>query len=93
VSVLNATSVAGLAAQTSDYLKSNDIQVVETGNAQDLTDLTTILDYSGKPYTVEHLVDLLHVAPNRIYSRFDPNSEVDIAILLGSDWAADNSMP
>jgi LCP family protein required for cell wall assembly len=93
VSVLNATITVGLASQTTNYLLDQGVNVIETGNAEERSDTTVIIDYTGKPYTVEYLVQLLNIQPNSIYSRYDPNSLVDIAILLGSDWADNNSMP
>jgi len=93
VSILNATTTPGLASQTTDYLSSNGILVTVTGNADDKSDTTVIIDYTGKPYTVQYLVELLNIEDNSIYSRYDPNSQVDIAILLGADWAENNSMP
>jgi LCP family protein required for cell wall assembly len=93
VSVLNATNTVGLASQTTNYLQDQGINVVETGNAEELSDTTVIIDYTGKPYTVEYLVQLMNIQANSIYSRYDPNSMVDIAILLGTDWADNNSMP
>lgn len=93
VTVLNATSTAGLASQTSDYLTGLGINVTETGNADSKSDNTVIIDYTGKPYTVQYLVTLLGIQPNSIYSRYDPNSKTDIAILLGADWANNNTMP
>ncbi len=93
VSVLNATTTPGLASETSDYLKSQGVDVAVTGNADEKSDTTVIIDYTGKPYTVQYLVDLLKIQPNSIYSRYDPNSQTDIAILLGTDWADNNPMP
>jgi hypothetical protein len=93
VSVLNGTYTAGLAAKTGEYLNNQGINVTVTGNAQELSEYTTIIDYSGKPYTLKYLIDLLNIDPNQIYSRYDPNSEVDIAILLGADWVENNTMP
>ena len=93
VSVLNGTKIPGLAAETSDYLTSQGINVTQVDNAQETYAYTTIIDYSGKLYTVQFLVDLLGIQPDQIYSRYDPNSPVDIAILLGNDWAENNSMP
>jgi polyisoprenyl-teichoic acid--peptidoglycan teichoic acid transferase len=93
VSVLNATTTAGLASQTTDYLQNLGINVTETGNAEEKSDTTVIIDYTGKPYTVQYLVELLNIQPNSIYSRYDPNSQTDISILLGTDWAENNSMP
>jgi polyisoprenyl-teichoic acid--peptidoglycan teichoic acid transferase len=93
VSVLNGTRTAGLAARTSDYLTSNGIQVVSTDNAQDLYEFTTIIDYTGKIYTQQYLQQLLNVDSAQVFSSYDPNSRVDIAVFLGADWAADNSLP
>jgi polyisoprenyl-teichoic acid--peptidoglycan teichoic acid transferase len=93
VSVLNATTTAGLASQTADYLRNQGINVMVTGNADEQSDTTVIIDYTGKPYTVQYLVELLNIQPNSIFSRYDPNSQTDIAILLGKDWAENNSMP
>ena len=93
VSVLNATIIPGLASQTTNYLIDQGINVTETGNAEEKSDTTVIIDYTGKPYSVQYLVDLLNIQPNSIYSRYDPNSQVDIAILVGTDWAENNTMP
>jgi LCP family protein required for cell wall assembly len=93
VSVLNATTTPGLASQTMNYLLDLGINVTDTGNASEKSDSTVIIDYTGKPYTVQYLVELLNIQPNSIFSRYDPNSQVDIAILLGTDWAENNSMP
>jgi hypothetical protein len=93
VSVLNATNTAGLASQTSEYLSTQGINVTETGNADEESPTTVIIDYTGKPYTVKYLVELLNIQPNSIFSRYDPNSQVDIAILLGTEWAENNTMP
>ncbi len=93
VSVLNATKAAGLAANTSEFLSGSGINVVETGNATELASQTTIIDYTGKPYTTQYLVQLMELSPSQIYSRYDPNSQVDIAILLGDDWQQRFSNP
>jgi LCP family protein required for cell wall assembly len=93
VSVLNATRTAGLAAETTEFLLSKGINVTLTDNAQEESANTVIIDYTGNPYTVQYLINLLKIQPSNIYSRYDPNSEADIAILLGEDWASDNPMP
>jgi hypothetical protein len=82
-----------LAAETANYLLDKGINVTNSGNAEDLTSLTTIFDYSGKPYTVQYLVQELQIQPSRIYSRYDPNSQVDITVILGDDWAEIRPMP
>lgn len=88
ISVLNATDTVGLAASTTDFLNSNGVTVAETGNAQELASQTTIIDYTGKPYTTQFLVQVMQLDASRIYSSYDPNSQVDIAIILGEDWVS-----
>jgi polyisoprenyl-teichoic acid--peptidoglycan teichoic acid transferase len=93
VAVFNGTYTAGLAARTREFLIAQDVNVTETGNAQEYYDYTTIIDYSGKIYTQAYLVELLNIQPSQVFSRYDPNSEVDISILVGEDWNSNNSMP
>ena len=91
--VLNGTTQPGLAARTMEYLQAQGIAVSETGNADQVYANTTILDYSGKPYTLRYLVELMKISPNHIFSRFDPAAAVDVVLVLGEDWAASNPMP
>ncbi len=93
IAVLNGTFTPGLAAETADYLKGLGITVAVTDNAPEAYNLTTVIDYTGNPYTVQYLVDLLGIAPNRIFSRFDPDSQVDVELALGNDWATSNTLP
>ncbi len=93
ISVLNGTTTPGLAAQTREYLVSQGVNITLTGNAQEIYQYTTIIDYTGKIYTQKFLTELMKIQPTQVYSRYDPNSPVDIAILLGNDWATNNAMP
>ena len=93
VSVLNGTYTSGLASETTQYLKSKGINVAVTDNAPDVYEQTTIIDYTGKLYTRLYLAQLLNVSLNQIYSQYDPNSPVDIAVFLGDDWATNNPLP
>jgi LCP family protein required for cell wall assembly len=93
VGILNGSSMAGLATRTTEYLKSQGVNVTLTGNGDELTPNTEITLYNGKPYTLKLLVELLSISPYRIYYVNDPNSQVDISVTLGEDWAANNPMP
>jgi LCP family protein required for cell wall assembly len=93
VTIRNGTYTPGLAASTSEYLQSLGIQVVDVANADQVYDQTTIIDYTGKPYTLEYLAKLLNISPGKIYQRFEPDSSVDITIILGEDWAENNTLP
>jgi LCP family protein required for cell wall assembly len=91
VLVQNGTQVSGLASRTTEYLRSQGIDATE-GNI-DQTGATQIIIYNAKPYTVAHLASLMNVASTNIQNRFDPNVGIDIAIILGSDWANNNPLP
>ena len=93
VTVMNGSSVSGLAARTVDYLKSQGINVVETGNASQVSPTTQITFYNGKPYTLKFLVDLMKINKFRIRFANDPAVSADIVIILGDDWAQTNTMP
>jgi len=92
VSILNGSYTAGLASQTTEYLQSQGVNIVGTSNSDQYATYTEITFYTGKPYTTKYLVDLMQISPFRIRHLFDPNSEADIVIILGDDWAANNPM-
>jgi polyisoprenyl-teichoic acid--peptidoglycan teichoic acid transferase len=92
VSILNGTSTPGLAARTADFLKDRGV-IVNSDNSPEFYASTTIIDYTGNPYTLQYLVDLMNINNNRIYHRYDPTSEMDVVLILGSDWANSNPLP
>lgn len=83
--IYNGSSVSGLAGDTQTYLESINIPVTEVGNGQSVPS-TTIYDYTGKPYTVQYLVGLFGIQNTRIFNSYDPNSPIDVGIVLGNDW-------
>lgn len=85
VVLYNGAGVEGLAASTQTYLTSLGVNVVEVSSANPVT-ATTIYDYTGNPYTVAFLVETMGIQKTRIYSRFDPNSQVDVEVIIGPDW-------
>jgi LCP family protein required for cell wall assembly len=93
VSVRNASSVAGLAEKTAEYLKGQGINVVEVTDAGYQV-YSRVTLYGSKPYTLRYLVDLLKItsSSNIIYA-YDPAATVDIVVELGDDWAASNTLP
>ena len=93
ISLQNGTLTSGLAARTDAYLQSKGITAAHIANADMLYRQTSITDYSGKPATVEYLAQLLSVTPSQIYHSYDPNTQFDVVIILGEDWAAHNSLP
>ena len=93
VSALNGAGIPGLATRTTDFLTAQSVNVTSTGDAPEPYSATTIISYTGNPYTLSYLVELMAISPNRIYNRYDPNSQIDFVIYLGYDWANNNPMP
>jgi LCP family protein required for cell wall assembly len=90
--VANGTYTEGLAQETQAYLQSQGANVVGTQNSEYNT-YTQIIDYTGNPYTDKYLVDLMKISPYNISLQYDPNSQVDVLVILGDDWAGSNPMP
>lgn len=93
VSVLNGSYTPGLAARTSDYFATLGLNVSQTDNSEKVAPYTEITYYTGKPYTLKYLVELMAIDPIRIFHVNDPASPVDISVTLGDDWANSGKLP
>jgi polyisoprenyl-teichoic acid--peptidoglycan teichoic acid transferase len=92
--ILNGTFTTGLASQTSEYLQSLGANVIGTNDASEKPyPYTTIYDHTGNPYTLEYLVELMNISKYRVLSRYSPDSQSDVTVIVGNDWAANNPMP
>ncbi len=88
VAVLNAAFVEGVAVRTVEYLNTVGFNL-STENAQTSNEAftyTTIIDYTGNPYTVQLLVDTFQISYNQVLMRYDPSSEIDVGLDMGADW-------
>jgi LCP family protein required for cell wall assembly len=93
VAVFNGTTSPGLAGETANFLIQNGFQVTEVGNSDKFKDQTTIYDYSGKPFTIQAILNIMSYSQTRLYHRSDPDINADIVILLGADWVTENTLP
>ncbi len=92
VSVENGTSVPGLAERTAEFLIGNGVNVTLKTNAQ-LRDRTTLYIYDATPATAAYIKQIMQIDNILVIYSYDPEAAVDIAVVLGSDWANDNPMP
>ena len=87
IEVLNGAAQAGIAQNTADYLLKNGFNVVSVGNADRYNyDTTIIYDYTGRYYTTRWLSEKFNLRPQSIVSLRDPNSNVDVRIVVGGDF-------
>ncbi len=87
VSLLNASNQPRLELKTAEYLKSLGVNVIQTGQAANISAYTSIKDHIGRPFTVKYIVDLMGIQPLRIMAANSPENPVDVEIILGNDWA------
>src|SRR5690606_37858212 len=64
IAVYNGTAVFGLAGATQEYLQQYDLNIVEVGNADSSTYLTSqVVSYGQFPNTARYLAQLMHIPP------------------------------
>ncbi len=93
VVVKNGTTTEGLASRTANYLREQGLNIVGEANADQVYTSSTIIDYTGKPYTIRFLAEMLKVENARVLNRYDPNAQVDIEVILGTTFADSNELP
>lgn len=87
VAVYNGTPTFGLAAETQEYLRRQNVTVTEIGNADSATYSTTqIIDYGSHPGTVQYLIRLMNIPPLNVSTGTSPTGDFDVLVILGSDW-------
>jgi len=92
ISVINGTITPGLAARASDFLKSKALNITMTDIAVELYSNTTLIDYTGNPYTIQCLVSLMNISPTHIIHTYNPQSDIDIEIIVGEDWVQSGAL-
>jgi LCP family protein required for cell wall assembly len=90
ISILNGSYTEGLATLTQEFLALQGATVVSTGNANEVLTNSRVVDLTGNPYTLRYLVDLMSITPYNIIQDYNPESDVDVIVFLGVDWASNN---
>lgn len=84
--IVNASGKEGLDDLTAVYLESKGAIVGRTANTGEIIPTTIIIDYSGKPYTIQYLARLMSIPLSEIRTDYDPSNRDDVLVILGSDW-------
>jgi hypothetical protein len=88
IAIYNGSGDSSLGTRTADYLTKQGANIVQVANADQAYSSTTIIDHTGNPYALKYLVELMGIANGKITIKFDPNSQADIEVYLGNDWAS-----
>ncbi len=87
IEIQNGSARDGIANMTSEYLTEQGFSVVSVGNADQFNyENTIIYDYSGSYYTTRWIAEHFKVQPTHIIDISDPNSPVDVRIIIGQDF-------
>jgi LCP family protein required for cell wall assembly len=87
IAVQNGTAQPNFAAQVAASLMQQGYQVVEFGDADRLDyPNTVIVDYTGKTYTLERLIEKFQVTPENVRHSTNLRSQIDIRIIVGQDF-------
>lgn len=87
IAVQNGTSEANFAARVAAMLMQEGYQVVEFGDADRMDySYTVIVDYTGKTYTLQRLIEKFQVTPENVRSSTNLRSQIDIRIIVGQDF-------
>jgi hypothetical protein len=93
ISLQNETSQSDLATRTAAYFGDQGLNVVEQTSPGKTAAISSMIVYTGKPYTIRYLSRLLNIPEAQITNKFNPDSPVDVEVILGNDWASKNPMP
>lgn len=91
VMIINSSTDPNLGERTSAYLESLGVTVVGV-RSEGASTLSGLTNYTGKPYTMNYLVELMNIQPMRIELELDVETPYDIELILGNDWARTNPM-
>lgn len=91
--VQNGTTTGGLAERAGQYFQSIGMNVIGTGNANQAYGQMSLVDYTGKPYTMKFLAQLMQIPSDHIFSQYDPNQPGDVAIIIGENWQSVLKLP
>lgn len=92
IGVYNGSGTDGMAGITASWLQGLGYNITKQDNGEQGPN-TRIFVYRGKPYTVNALINDMKLENPMIYVEYNESSSTDIAIVLGSSWAAGNPMP
>ena len=93
ISILDGTASFDLGTDTSNYITALGANIINVGVAERAYLQTTIIDYTGNPFTLQFLIEMFGLTAFNIRHEYNPTSPVDIEIKLGSDWLNNNPMP
>jgi len=91
VQVLNGAAVDGIAGRVSVYLRGQGFTLADPGQAPQVFEHTTIVDYTGRPQIRQRLADALGIDPRYVETKPGPDApappfQTDVVLIVGQDY-------
>lgn len=92
ISIINGSTVPGIAEKTAEYLQQFGIKVASIGAGS--TGAYNALEIrKGTPYTAKFLTELMSIPTGAVTMNYDPGSDVDLILTITDSWANAGIMP
>lgn len=87
VEVLNGCGVTGIADRFTDFLRSNDFDVVSSGNYNSFDiDKTLVIDRIGNITNARKIAESLGIKPAKAFSQLNKDYFLDVTVIIGKDY-------
>ncbi|MCU0414560.1 MAG: LytR C-terminal domain-containing protein [Ignavibacteriaceae bacterium] len=87
VEVLNGCGVSGVAEELTDYLRTNNIDVVNLGNYRSFEiENSIIVSRNEKIYNAEKVAAIVGLDEQSIIQQINSNYLLDVTFILGKDY-------
>jgi hypothetical protein len=87
IEVMNGCGVLGVADQLTEFLRSKNFDVIQTGNyySYDI-ERTLIVDRNGNQNSAKLVADALGLADDVVISQVNKNYYLDVSVIVGKDF-------
>lgn len=87
VEIQNGCGVKGVGERFTDFLRNNNVDVVNTGNYRSFDiDKTLIIERRGNMANAKKIAELLGVGEKNIIQQLNDEYFLDVSIIIGSDY-------
>jgi len=87
IEVLNGCGVDGVADMFTDYLRTKNFDVVNTGNYRSYNiDNSIIIDRTGNIFNAEYLAEVIGIDNKQVIQQKNKNYFLDVTLIIGKDY-------
>lgn len=92
VTLLNGSYQSDLVDITAEWMREQGLNVMGTGFSQE-TVMSSVTMQGAAPYALRWIIETFGMSGGQIKYDYLSDTEMDIVLILGDDWASNNPMP